>query len=112
MFGLGLWEITLILIVSLLVLGPKRLPQLAKQLARFVQDMRKAASDIQMQFEEVPGSEPAEVPPSNLVTNDEHENLDEHGHLPGGHQPEEFHHAHDNDEPSATTEAGPPKPKL
>ena len=58
MFGLGLWEITLILIVSLLVLGPKRLPLLAKQLARFVQDMRKAASDIQMQFEEVDEPQP------------------------------------------------------
>ena len=59
MFGLGLWEITLILVVSLLVLGPQRLPQLAKQLARFVKDMRRAATDIQMQFEEV--EEPAPI---------------------------------------------------
>ena len=94
MFGLGLWEITLILVVALLVLGPKRLPQLAKQLARFVQDMRRAASDIQMQFEEV--DEPAPV-------HDEHKTL---------HEAEAEAEAEQQEELSQTPHESPPKPKL
>ena len=47
MFGLGLWEIALILVIGLLVLGPEKLPKVARQLAHVLRDVRRAAQDFQ-----------------------------------------------------------------
>ncbi len=52
MFGLGLWEIVVIAIVALLVLGPERLPQAARQIGRSLRELRRAASDLQGSLEE------------------------------------------------------------
>lgn len=46
MFGIGLPELLLILIVALVVLGPKRLPELARSLGRALAEFRKTAEDI------------------------------------------------------------------
>ena len=47
MFGLGFGEIVLVLVVALLVLGPEKLPKLAKQLGRGMREFRRAASEFQ-----------------------------------------------------------------
>ena len=47
MFGLGIWEIALILVVALLVLGPEKLPKVARQLGRGMRELRKAAGEFQ-----------------------------------------------------------------
>ncbi len=52
MFGLGIWEIALILAVALVVLGPQRLPAVAKQLGRGLRELRRAASDFQVTLEQ------------------------------------------------------------
>ncbi len=46
MFGLGIWEILLVLLVALLVLGPKRLPDAARSLGRALGEFRRASSDL------------------------------------------------------------------
>jgi Tat protein translocase TatB subunit len=46
MFGLGFWEILIILVVALLVLGPERLPEVAKTLGRSMAQLRHAADDL------------------------------------------------------------------
>ena len=51
MFGLGMGELLVILAVALLVLGPKRLPDLASGLGKAIREFRKATSDLQSQLE-------------------------------------------------------------
>lgn len=46
MFGMGMPEILLILAVALIVIGPKKLPDLAKSLGRAIGEFRKATTDI------------------------------------------------------------------
>ena len=46
MFGLGVWEILVILLVALLVLGPKKLPEVARSLGRGLAEFRRASSEI------------------------------------------------------------------
>ena len=47
MFGIGTTEIIVIFIVALLFLGPKRLPDLARNLGRALADFRRTANDLQ-----------------------------------------------------------------
>jgi Tat protein translocase TatB subunit len=46
MFGIGITEIIIILIVALLVVGPKKLPELARTLGRGMAEFRKTADDF------------------------------------------------------------------
>jgi len=51
MFGLGFTEILIILVLALILLGPQKLPDVAKQLGRGLRDFRKATDDLKGQFE-------------------------------------------------------------
>ena len=46
MFGMGMPEILLILAVALIVIGPKKLPDLAKALGRAMGDFKRATNDL------------------------------------------------------------------
>lgn len=58
MFGLGVWEIVVILVVALIVLGPQKLPDMAKQVGRGLREFRRAASDFQNTLEEAADDRP------------------------------------------------------
>lgn len=51
MFGIGIPELLLILALGLIVLGPDRLPQLARQIARYMGKLKKASEELKNQFE-------------------------------------------------------------
>ncbi len=45
-FGLGIWEILLILLMALIIWGPGKLPEIAKILGQIVCALRKATFDL------------------------------------------------------------------
>ena len=53
MFGIGMTELLVILVLALLVLGPKRLPEMARSLGRGLAEFRRASTDIRREFLDV-----------------------------------------------------------
>lgn len=51
MFGIGMPEMLLILAIALIVIGPKKLPDLAKSLGRALGEFKKATSDLKETLE-------------------------------------------------------------
>ncbi len=52
MFGLSFWEIGLIMAVALIVLGPKKLPEMAKKLGEGLREFRNATSGFKSVVED------------------------------------------------------------
>lgn len=51
MFGIGLPELLLILALALIVLGPDKLPQLARQIARYIGELKRASEELKSQLD-------------------------------------------------------------
>lgn len=66
MFGIGLPELMVIGIVAVVVFGPDRLPELARQAGRFVRQVRNLAQSAQTQLREELGPEYADLKLTDL----------------------------------------------
>jgi TatA/E family protein of Tat protein translocase len=54
MFGIGFPELMLILAIALIVIGPKRLPDVAKALGRGLGEFKRATDEMKQSFRDVP----------------------------------------------------------
>jgi sec-independent protein translocase protein TatB len=96
MFGIGLPELILIMAVALIVVGPEKLPELAKSLGRGIVELKKAASSLKESFDE----EEEEHPAWDRHDMEEHPNklLEAYNSLPEDAMPEK----HDAEFPEKT----------
>lgn len=53
MFGIGMPELLLILALALIVLGPKRLPEIARALGKGLSEFRRATDDLKEEWRHV-----------------------------------------------------------
>lgn len=51
MSGIGFWELIVLFVIGLLILGPERLPRVATQIGRWVGRARRTANQLRFQLE-------------------------------------------------------------
>jgi len=75
--GLGITEVLVIFVVALLVFGPKRLPEIGKQIGKALGEFRRATEDLktsierEVQVDQQKQLSPQLTPPPQVVPRDE-----------------------------------------
>jgi Tat protein translocase TatB subunit len=66
MFGIGMTELMVIFVIGLVVLGPKRLPEMARSMGKSLAEFRRASNDMRREFMAV--SDEVRIDPKSLET--------------------------------------------
>ena len=51
MFGIGTWELLLILVLALIIVGPTKLPEVARTLGKNLAKLKRAADDVKREID-------------------------------------------------------------
>jgi TatA/E family protein of Tat protein translocase len=57
MGSLGIQEMIIILVIALIIFGPKKMPEIGKSLGKGIAEFKKASSDLARTWEEEAGAE-------------------------------------------------------
>ena len=71
MFGIGMTELLVILVIGLLVIGPKKLPELARSLGKGLAEFRRASTDMRREFLDVAEQTRIDPPTDHQLPDDE-----------------------------------------
>ncbi len=97
MFGIGLMELAVIAVLAVLVMGPDKIPGLAKQAAGLMKSAKNATNSVRDELRTNLGPDYADLEltdlnPRSLVRkhvmeawNDDHDDDQHHGHVPRPH---------------------------
>ena len=66
MFGIGIEELVLILVIALFVLGPERLPSLARDMGKAMRELRRTSDELTEEFLRADQPRPEPPPPPAL----------------------------------------------
>lgn len=65
MGSLGIQEIIIILVIALIVFGPKKMPEIGKSLGKGIAEFKKASSELAKTWEEDVEADKKQNPPSS-----------------------------------------------
>lgn len=74
MFGMGMPEILLILAIALIVIGPKKLPDIAKALGRAMGEFKKATNDLKSSINI---DDPIDITPKSTIQADSNDTFEQ-----------------------------------
>jgi len=72
MFGIGPLELAVVLVIALLILGPKKLPELARGLGKGLSEFRRASNDLRRSLDMDLEPHKIEPPPAPAQTSAPH----------------------------------------
>jgi sec-independent protein translocase protein TatA len=70
MFGMGVGEIVIILVIALIFIGPKKLPQIARGLGKGLREFQNAASGIKDAINNPQPTQEQQTPPNAIEQNE------------------------------------------